>query len=151
MSDNLIDDVIAGTGTPPAELNLLVIDDDNVQRTIISRVGAQAGFKVESAATFESASGFLHSLRFDCVTLDLGLGDRSGALLLPVIARVGYRLPVIVVSGASQQLLDATSVMSHALQIEAEMMTKPLNLPRLRESLGRVRLQAVAARARQSA
>ena len=150
LDDELIDDVIAGKATPPGEFNLLVIDDDTVQRTIISRIGAQAGFTVEAAGTFEAASGFLHSLRFDCVTLDLGLGDRSGALLLPVIAKVGYPLPVIVVSGASQQMLDATSVMSHALQIEAEVLTKPLNLPHLRTSLARIRMQAMA-RARQSA
>ncbi len=150
MPDYLIDHAIAERAAQPDEFNLLVIDDDTVQRTIIARIGTQAGFRVESAGTFEAASGFLHSLRLDCVTLDLGLGDRSGALLLPVIAKVGYPLPVIVVSGASQQMLDATSVMSHALQIEAEVLTKPLNLPHLRTSLARIRMQAMA-RARQSA
>lgn len=134
-----------------AEFNLLVIDDDQVQRTIISRIGVQAGFKVEAAATFETASELLHALRFDCVTLDLGLGDRSGALLLPVIARLGYRLPVIVISGANEQLLEATSIMSHALQIEAEVLAKPLQLPRLRDALTKQRQQASTVRSRASA
>ncbi|RDV05311.1 response regulator [Undibacter mobilis] len=149
MPDKPSDDTLTNNAPSPAEFNLLVIDDDSVQRTIISRIGGQAGFNVESAATFDAANGLLTSLRFDGVTLDLGLGDRSGALLLPVIARVGYRLPVLVISGATQQLLDATSVMSRALEIDAEILAKPLNLPRLRECLARFKLQAATARARQ--
>lgn len=132
------------------QFNLLVIDDDAVQRTIISRMGAQAGYKTETAATFDAASDLLHAQRFDCVTLDLGLGDRSGALLLPLIARIGYEVPVVVISGASEKLLDAATVMSHALQIEAEVMTKPLNLPRLREALARLRHEAAASRLRKA-
>lgn len=125
-----------------ARARLLVIDDDEVQRTIISRIGDQVGFSVDGAANFEAASSLLRSRPFDGVTLDLGLGDRSGALLLPVIARIGYKVPVLVISGASAQVLEATSVMSHALDIDAHIMAKPLDLPRLREALTRMRQAA---------
>lgn len=143
---------MADEQTPvPARSRLLVIDDDQVQRTIISRIGDQVGFDVEAAATFETASDLLRSHAFDGVTLDLGLGDRSGALLLPVIAQVETRVPVLVISGASAQILEATSVMSHALQIDAEILAKPLDLPRLREALTRIRQAAAPRGVRKSA
>ncbi|MBS0246103.1 MAG: response regulator [Proteobacteria bacterium] len=131
---------------------MLVVDDDQVQRTIIGRIGAQAGFKVAVAAGFEEAAAMLKTQPFDCVTLDLGLGERSGALLLPVIANIGCKVPVVVISGAGEDLLEAMSVMSQSLSIDTEIFTKPLNLQRLRDTLTRYRENAaLAKRMRRSA
>lgn len=140
------DETNVQNGAPPVGYDLLVVDDDMVQRTIISRLGGQAGFIVTAVPTYEEASTLLQSRRFDCITLDLGLGERSGALLLPLIARLGYRIPVVVISGADEQLLEAMSVMSHSLQIDAEVCAKPLNLRGLRETLTKYRTQASTTR-----
>ncbi|MBS0533082.1 MAG: response regulator [Proteobacteria bacterium] len=139
------------TGSPgaaaPAEFDLLVVDDDPIQRTIIARLGQQAGFKVTAAAGFDEAAGMLDKQVFDCVTLDLGLGERSGALLLPLIAKTGYNLPVLVISGADDHLLEATTLMSKSLQIDARVFAKPLDLSGVRDTLTKLRQQAVTTRA----
>ena len=99
------------------------------------------------AARFEEAAQLLEARSFDCVTLDLGLGDRSGALLLPLVARTGYHLPVLVISGADEYLLEATTTMSKSLQIDARVFAKPLDLKALREAFGRLRQHAATTRA----
>lgn len=125
---------------------LLVIDDDQIQRTIISRIGAQAGFKVTTVSSFEEASGLLQQLRFDCVTLDLGLGERSGALVMPIVAQLNYRLPVVIISGADDHMLKAAETMMHSLQIEGETFSKPLDLVKLRQKLAQLRMAAPVSR-----
>ncbi|MCA9887800.1 MAG: response regulator, partial [Anaerolineae bacterium] len=117
------------------DYELLVIDDDLIQRTIIGKIGQQAGFRVVMAGTFEDAADLLKSRRFDSLTLDLSLGEKSGALLLPIIAHLGYRLPVIVISGVEDHVLRATTEMSRILSIETLPFSKPLNLVKLREAL----------------
>ena len=74
-----------GAVAATAEFKLLVIDDDIIQRTIISKIGAQAGFAVTAVATFSDAAKLLTGSKFDCVTLDLALGSQSGVLLLRTI------------------------------------------------------------------
>ncbi|HWK96153.1 MAG TPA: response regulator [Pseudolabrys sp.] len=132
---------------PPAAFDLLVVDDDPIQRTIIGRLAQQAGYNVTTAARFENAVQLLEGRFFDCITLDLGLGDQSGALLLPLIAKAGYHLPVLVISGADEHLLEATTAMSKSLQIDARVLAKPLDLKALRETFGRLRQHAATTRA----
>eukprot|EP01035_Chromulina_nebulosa_P040530 gene40530-54803_t len=135
-----------GAESPDGTFKLLVIDDDLVQRMIIARIGVQAGFDVIQASTFEEAATRLKSESFDCVTIDLSLGDRSGALLLPLIADVDCRLPIILISGVDEHILEATAKMSRLLDLETQKFAKPVNLVRLREALMELRHDAPALR-----
>ena len=65
---------------------LLVVDDDQVQRTIIGKVGAKLGYDATMASTFEIASELLRTEAFDIMTLDMSLGERDGVELLRLIA-----------------------------------------------------------------
>ena len=121
---------------------LLVIDDDLIQRTIISKIGTQVGFDVTMAATFAEAASVLTNQKFDCITLDLSLGEQSGALLLRTIIDSGRRMPVIVISGAEQHVLKATVAMADSLNLDALTLSKPLNLTDLRGALTRKRQSA---------
>lgn len=125
---------------------LLVIDDDIIQRTVISKIGMQAGFMVEAASSFEEASRRLNTERFDCVTLDLSLGDKSGALLLRTIADGSNRVPVVVISGADEYVLNSTIAIAQSLGLDSKLFAKPLNLVELRNALIGKRQGAVARR-----
>ena len=127
-------------------IRLLVIDDDLIQRKIIAKIGAQAGYEVVAAATFEDAESILKNQRFDCITLDLSLGKQSGALLLRTIVDSGNQVPVIVISGADEHIMQTTVSIAQSLQLESEMMTKPLNLTELRNALVHKKAGAVARR-----
>src|ERR1700688_442101 len=64
---------------------LLVIDDDHLHRMIICRAAAKAGYVPAGAAGYEEASKLLQENVFDCITLDLSLGDHAGVELLRLL------------------------------------------------------------------
>ena len=57
---------------------LLVVDDVITQRTIICRIGIQCGFDAVGAATLQEAKQLIQERKFDCITIDLGLGEDGG-------------------------------------------------------------------------
>jgi DNA-binding response OmpR family regulator len=127
---------IISAKTETAEgVRLLVIDDDLIQRKIISKIGAQSGYEVVEAASFDEAEKFLQNQKFDCITLDLSLGKQSGALLLRTIVDSGNMVPVIVISGAEEHVIRTTVSIAQSLKLDCELLTKPLKLTELRKAL----------------
>jgi two-component system, chemotaxis family, chemotaxis protein CheY len=64
---------------PPPRL--LVIDTDNPHRMIICRTADKAGFVPAGAANLAEAAKLMQTTIFDCITLDLSLGQQTGELL----------------------------------------------------------------------
>ena len=128
------------------DYRLLVIDDDLIQRTIISKIGGQTGFDVTAVSTFDDAAKKLTTIKFDCVTLDLSLGSQSGVLLLRTIVDSGHRMPIVVISGAEHYVLTSTVKMAAALGLDASPLAKPLNIPDLRLALMTKRVNAQTVR-----
>src|ERR1700686_4281670 len=79
---------------------LLVIDDDNLHRMIICRVAAKAGFLPAGAASYDEAAKLAQETAFDCITLDLSLGNHVGTEMLHSLSILGSTAPVILASGA---------------------------------------------------
>jgi len=130
MSD---DDSTAHGG--PTVPRLLVIDDDVIQRTIIAKIGAQAGYETAGAASFAEAERPLAKQCFDCATLDLSLGKESGVVLLDKMVATNNRVPVIIISGAEGHILSSTLKISESLGLDSQLLNKPLKLAELREAL----------------
>ena len=55
-----------------------------------------------------AAADLIAAERFDCITIDLSLGDRDGIELLRLIAASGTAPRIIVISGCEQRILSAT-------------------------------------------
>jgi len=115
---------------------LLVLDDDVVQRTIISRIGRQCGFHVVGAATLQEAEQLVREWKFDCVTIDIALGADCGAALLGKLSNQDGLISIVVISGADRKILQATADKARSLGFVSHAMTKPLNLIELRAVLG---------------
>jgi CheY-like chemotaxis protein len=81
--------------------NLLVVEDNDVERQSIVELIGDGDVKTTAVATGAEALAALESQRFDCLVLDLGLSDMSGFDLLermkasPTLRQV----PVIVYTG----------------------------------------------------
>ena len=119
---------------------LLVVDDDPIQRRVISKLGVQAGHDTRVAATFDEAVAVLQSEYFDCVTIDLGLGEHNGVDLLRMIALQPEKMDVIVISGASEFILESTRNVAYQAGLELfDLFQKPLDLAGLREAFVRAR------------
>src|SRR5689334_13236460 len=88
---------VAGEGR--RALQLLVVDDDATQRALITAAAKQAGHEVTVAASCVEALDLLRDRAFDCVTLDLLLGDGEGVDVLRQMSAARFSGAVILVSG----------------------------------------------------
>jgi class 3 adenylate cyclase len=115
---------------PPLEasaVRLLVVDDNELNRDMLTRRLGARGFHAEAVADGEGALRRLDEERFDVVLLDVMMPGLSG---LDVLRGVRVRwpesdLPVIMVTAR-----DATEDVVEALQAGAnDYVTKPLDFP----------------------
>jgi PAS domain S-box-containing protein len=92
-------------GTP---LQLLIVDDDDVDRERLLRLLAASSLRVQArqAASGAEALALMRAEHFDCVVLDHHLGDANGADLLGPLKRAARSAcPVIMVTGAGNEEL----------------------------------------------
>lgn len=119
---------------------LLVIDDDNLHRMIICRVAAKAGYLPAGAATYDEAAELARNNTFDCITLDLSLGDHAGVELLRHLWVVGCKATIIIISGCDDATCGESRRIAESLKFKVwDSIPKPVNLGVLRESLERLK------------
>lgn len=116
-------------------LQLLVVDDDATQRSLIAVAAKQAGHEVTVAPSVAEAISKLRAARFDCVTLDLVLEDGDGIDVLREMAAARFAGSVIVISGMDAPRRSAARSFARSVGIELQSLPKPLDLAALRISL----------------
>jgi ActR/RegA family two-component response regulator len=72
---------------------LLSIDDAILHLSIIRRIATRAGFRTTGASSVSEALHQLRTRSFDCITLDLSLGERSGTEILILLAELKSQTP----------------------------------------------------------
>jgi signal transduction histidine kinase/DNA-binding response OmpR family regulator len=84
---------------------ILVIEDDEKERSWLSRMLAQTGYRVETAATGAEALSKCRNKSFDAITLELILPDMGGWELLHAIRNdhQNHDTPVIVLSVVTEK------------------------------------------------
>jgi DNA-binding NtrC family response regulator len=119
---------------------LLVVDDDPIQRRVIARIAAHAGYEVAEAGSVTEAEDYLATRRVDCVTVDLGLADGNGADVLHIITDRCPDAQVLIITGDRGRELEQTRRIAkeNALHVH-DVFIKPLDLVGLRDSLTRAR------------
>jgi EAL domain-containing protein (putative c-di-GMP-specific phosphodiesterase class I)/AmiR/NasT family two-component response regulator len=116
---------------------LLVVDDDLVQRVLISKIGTKLGYESVVVPSYEAATGLLTREAFDVMALDLSLGERDGVELLRFVAERNLRaMSIVVISGCDDRIMKATRRVANGLKLPlGACLTKPLDLNRLRSAL----------------
>ena len=113
-----------------AQARLLVVDDEPAIRKLLGAALVRAGYRVVEAGSAREAMNAVQIDKPEAVMLDLGLPDRDGLELVPLIKAAG--ITVIVVSAR-----DATEQKVTALDLGADdYVTKPFDTE---EVLARVR------------
>ncbi|MDM8535236.1 response regulator [Desulfobacterales bacterium HSG17] len=81
--------------------NILIVEDDKLQREPLIQLIAQVGINAKGAETAEQAFDILLKDSFDCMILDLGLGEMSGFDLLEKLKNTENipQIPVIIYTG----------------------------------------------------
>jgi EAL domain-containing protein (putative c-di-GMP-specific phosphodiesterase class I)/CheY-like chemotaxis protein len=87
------------TAPPPEPGLVLVVDDDDIVRFVISETLAQAGHEVETAEDGAQALELLGRRTFDAVVSDIAMPNLTGVELLQRIRARDFDLPVILLTG----------------------------------------------------
>ncbi len=106
---------------------ILVVDDNDDNRDLLSRRLEREGFRVLTAANGSSALRMCEEYDFDLVLLDLMMPDMSGIDVLKVLRRTrsALELPVIMVSADSQ----SESIVKALNNQANDYITKPIDFP----------------------
>lgn len=98
-----------------SEPTVFVVDDDQAMRTSLQWLIESTGMQVR---TFASADSFLSAYypgRAGCLLLDVRMPGMSGLELQSYMAREGYRLPVIIITGHGDVAMAVKAMKSGAL------------------------------------
>ncbi len=94
-----------GSTTKPRAPTILVIDDDEKQRTWLSSMLSQSGYRIETAASGAGALAICRNKSVDAITLDLILRDMGGWELFHAIRNDQRNCdkPVIILSVVTEK------------------------------------------------
>jgi DNA-binding response OmpR family regulator len=121
---------------------LLVIDDDYLHRKIICRVASKAGYAPAGAATYDEAVKLALETAFDCISLDLSLGQHGGIEMLQYLRGIGCKAPIVIISGCDEATFRETQKAAKSLNLNIwESISKPVDLDMLRYCLERLQTQ----------
>ncbi len=99
-------------------LRVLVVDDEMLQRKIVSRQLAELGFTSDDADTAAKAIELLQNKDFDVILLDIQMSDLSGLEVLPLIKKLEDAPEVIMLILFSPLVIIALT--AHTLAGERE-------------------------------
>ncbi len=102
---------------------ILVADDDPAVRRTVCRILESDGMETEQAASGEETIEKIKRSRYDLIVLDIMMGEVSGFDVIKAIRETDSNMPVIVLSGKTQD-----NDMVFALAIGADdYITKPFS------------------------
>jgi signal transduction histidine kinase len=131
-------------------LNVLVVDDDEVDRMAVRRLGEGLGFQVDEAGSLGQAMARLRENpgAVDCVLLDYSLPDGDGFSALAAFGVAKVAVPVVMLTG-----LDDADVVVRLLNAGAAdyLPKRALSRDRLDQVVRRASRASLAERERQSA
>ena len=117
---------------------LLVIDDDRAILTLIGTIALAEGFDVATTVSGEDAMKQLRERPSDLVLVDLRMPGITGIDVLKAIREASPRVKVVLMTGYGTIDAAVEAVKLGAL----DFLTKPFDLPRLRQLLATAREEA---------
>ena len=136
-------DRIAARAEQPAvpAPRLLVIDTDNLHRMIVCRTADKAGFVPAGAANFAEAAKLTQATIFDCIALDLSLGQQTGELLRH-LREIDCEAPVLIVGNREAAGYRETLRFARSLGLNVGVpVPKPVDVGVLRYAFEQIKIQ----------
>jgi two-component system phosphate regulon response regulator OmpR len=78
--------------------HLLVVDDDERLRALLTRYLSGNGFRVSAAANAADARALMKSMAFDCLILDVMMPGESGLELAKSVRQGSQQLPILMLT-----------------------------------------------------
>src|SRR5215471_18715659 len=115
---------------------LLAIDGAELHLSILRKIAEQVGFAATGAHSVAEASQLLSERTFDCITLDLSLGEESGLEVLQLLSQIKCRTPIFVISASGEQACEETVRIGNSLKLDIRTpVPNPIHLAGLRKAL----------------
>jgi len=120
-------------GAPSDAPIVLVVEDDSADQAQLTRILHAAGYQVELAPTGERALQLASQRRYDAVTLDLLLPDRSGLEVLNALRSGGpnREVPVVVIT----VITETSALAGFAVN---DVLSKPIRPDEVKAALQRL-------------
>ena len=116
--------------------SLLIVDDEELQRTFLGEVARRAGFDVADAATMQEAEMCMVQRPYDAVIVDLSLGNHDGVEVIRSIADRDQKPQLIVISGCEDRIRDAVISFAKAAGFPTlGELRKPLDIVRFKQTI----------------
>lgn len=117
---------------------IVVVDDEPAIRRLLKSALERSGYAVIEASTAREAQNALDIDQPDAVLLDLGLPDREGLELVPLVVKSGAALLVVSAREATQEKIAALDLGAD------DYVTKPFDTDEVLARLRRALRQRVA-------
>ena len=116
--------------------SILVVDDDQLQRMIISRIAKTMGFSVSEVGDLKEIPAAVQSCEPDLVLLDLSLGANDGVEVLHLLTAMPEPPAIMVMSGQDGRVRDVVRRYVRALGLrDMGEVTKPVSIGLLKQQL----------------
>lgn len=126
-----------GGGPPrpddPARSAILVVDDEEAVRNVLSRFLASRGFRVETAPSGPAALDLLSRTPFALAICDVRMPGMSGTEVVQEALRLDADLAIVMLTSATDAATAAKAFTSGAM----DYLAKPLGLPLLEQAIER--------------
>ncbi len=119
----------------PADVKIIIVDDSDFSRSIISKMLTEDGFQViGEASSAESALSMIKEKKPDIVIVDIVMPNVSGLELTEKLNQTAPNVSVIMISSLSQEhiVLDAISAGA------SDFIAKPIQKQQLIDSVEKI-------------
>ncbi len=122
-------------GTLTESLTILVADDEDGIRTLLTHWLERAGHRIDCAASGREASRLLRQKSFDLVITDVVMPDGDGYELIAEVRRIQPRARIVAISGGGKYLEGADCLkIARGLGAHSVVM-KPFNWEQLQAGM----------------
>jgi len=129
-------------GIVDSKARVLVVDDESMQRGMISEALARSGFEVDSTGDIERAKRLIKARPYEVLVCDIRLGNYSGLDLARFVKALDNTQEVIIITGYA-----SIETAQEAIRAETfDYLTKPLDLGELTSVVERAAMRSKAAR-----
>ncbi len=84
-------------------VRVLVVDDEESLRDLLTKTLALAEYDVETVADGSAALGLFRAAKYDLLIADLNMPEVDGLTLIREVRRIRSELPVIIITGFSSE------------------------------------------------
>ena len=120
--------------------NILVVDDNNFLRIVVSKMLSRLGYEVSSADSGENGLSIFLKNKFDIVLSDYEMPGMDGVAFACSVKKSSPRTPVVIMTGAGRE-----TVFSRKSTAVDEVISKPFTLAEIDETIQNLSGKALCA------